>query len=128
VVAPAAPASERPPRDFAGARQLILDGRYEAGIKAMQTLGYDGQPEGAAYIGLAHSRLGRVAEAQTWYERALRANPGHLLTLSFDGMLRAEQGELGRARENLEKIRQLCGGTSCTEYRALEVALAGAAR
>jgi hypothetical protein len=43
-------------------------------------------------------------------------------------MLRAEQGDLARARENLEKIRQLCGGTTCTEYRALEVVLAGAAR
>jgi tetratricopeptide (TPR) repeat protein len=128
AVVPAALAPQRPPRDFAEARQLILEGQYEAGIKAMQTLGFDDRPDGAAYVGLAHRRLGRIAEAQAWYERALRGNPGHLLTLSFDGMLRAEQGDLARARENLEKIRQLCGGTTCTEYRALEVVLAGAAR
>jgi hypothetical protein len=128
ATAPAAALPARQaPGDFAAARNLILNGQYEAGLKAMQALGFDDHPEVAAYIGLAHRRLGQVAEARAWYDKALRANPNHALALSFDGMLRAEQGDVGKARDNLEKIRRLCG-TDCNEYRALDAVLASAPR
>jgi hypothetical protein len=45
------------------------------------------------------------------------------LTLSFSGLLYAERGDLKRAQDNLEKLKQLCGG-ACNEYRALEAMLA----
>jgi tetratricopeptide (TPR) repeat protein len=117
-----------PARDFAAARDLILTGRYEAGIKAMQALGFDSHPDVAAYIGLAHSKLGRVTEAASWYDKALAGNPRHLLSLSYYGMLRAEQGDLAKAQENLDTIKGVCGGTTCKEYIALDATIASKRR
>jgi tetratricopeptide (TPR) repeat protein len=123
AAAAAAPPAGGATANFAAARKLVLDGQYQAGLVALQSLGFDDHPDVATYIGLAHNKLGRPDQARVWYERALAAKPNHLLTLSFSGLLYAERGDLKRAQDSLEKLKQLCGGT-CNEYRALEAALA----
>jgi hypothetical protein len=130
AVAPAVPAAAAPPMpaSFIAARDLVIRGQYEAGIAAMQALGFDDHPDVATYIGLANRKLGRIDDARSWYEKALAADPGHLLTLSFYGMLRAELGDVARAKADLETIRQLCGSTDCNEYRALQGVIASQAR
>jgi tetratricopeptide (TPR) repeat protein len=132
AAAPAAPVAATPaPGDMAAklavARKLILDGQYQAGIAAMQALGFDDHPEIATYIGFAHGKLGRPDEARSWYDKALATNPNHLLALSFDGMLHADRGDLRRAQDNLEKLRKLCNA-NCNEYVALQAVLAAKAR
>ena len=68
----------------------------------MRALNSDAHPEVAAYVGLAHRKLGRRFEdAKAWYDRALAADANHKLTLAFYGMLRAEQGDLAGARAHL---------------------------
>ncbi len=109
--------------NFAAARKLVLDGQCQAGLAALQALGFDDHPDVATYIGLAHNKLGRPDQARIWYDRVLATNPNHLLTLSFSGLLHAEHGNLRGAQDNLETLKQLCGGT-CNEYRALEAVLA----
>jgi tetratricopeptide (TPR) repeat protein len=126
--APQAAALQNPAREFAAARDLVLTGKYEAGIKAMHALGFDTHPDVAAYVGLAHSKLGRPAEAASWYDKALAGNPKHLLTLSYYGMLRAEQGDLAKAQQNLDTIKGVCGGTTCKEYIALDAMIASKRR
>jgi hypothetical protein len=127
VSAPPAAGASQMAGQFTAARDLILGGQYQAGLAAMQNLGFDDHPDVAAYIGLANRRLGRTADARAWYDRALQADPNHLLALSFSGMLRVEQGDVGKAREDLEKIRRLCGNVTCNEYQALNGVI-GAAR
>jgi tetratricopeptide (TPR) repeat protein len=122
--APQTAALQPSAHDFAAARQLIFAGQYEAGLAALRALGSDGNPDVATYIGLAHNKLGRVNDARLWYDKALAADPDHLLTLSYYGMLRAEQGDLRKARDDLEKIKRLCGGTGCKEYIALNGVIA----
>jgi tetratricopeptide (TPR) repeat protein len=128
AAAPQAAGPQDPGQRFAAARDLILNGKYEAGIVAMQALGFDQHPDVAAYIGLAHSKLGRFAEATSWYDKALAGNPNHLLTLSYYGMSSVEQGDLQTAQDALERIKQLCGGTSCKEYIALQATIASKQR
>jgi Flp pilus assembly protein TadD len=123
----APPAAGSMPANFATARQLVFDGQYAAGIAAMHALGLDDHPEIATYIGLAHSKLGRIDQARFWYDKALAANPNNLLTLSFYGMLHANRGDLRLAQDDLEKLRRLCG-TDCNEYKALEGVLAAKTR
>ena len=125
---PQAAAPQQPAQHFADARQLILAGQYESGLAAMRALGSDQHPDVATYIGLAHNKLGRVNDARLWYDKALAADPDHLLTLSYYGMLRAEQGDLRKARDDLEKIKRLCGGTGCKEYIALNGVIASQRR
>ena len=125
---PQAGRQQDPAQKFAAARDLVLAGQYEAGIAALRALGFDEHPDVAAYVGLALSKLGYPAEASGWYEKALAGNPKHLLTLSFYGMLRAEQGDLVKAQKDLEAIKAACGGTTCKEYIALEATMASRKR
>jgi tetratricopeptide (TPR) repeat protein len=131
MAAPAALAAApaRPlPVQFTAARQLVFDGQYEAGVGALQALHLDDHPEVAAYLGLAHRGLGRIVEARAWYDKALHADPNHLLALLFDGMLRAEQGDLRVARDNLERVARACGNRTCSEYRALDEVIVRSSR
>jgi hypothetical protein len=125
---PQAGADQNPAQKFAAARDLVLAGRYEAGIAALRALGFDEHPDVAAYVGLALNKLGHTADASAWYEKALAGNPKHLLTLSYYGMLRAEQGDLVKAQQNLDMIKALCGGTACKEYIALDALIASRKR
>jgi len=102
------------------ARALILAGKYEAGIAAMKSLGYDDHPDVAGSIGFANGKLGRLTEARAWYDKALAADSGHLVTWGYSGALHVVQGELDKARADLARIKAICGGTACREYRELE--------
>jgi tetratricopeptide (TPR) repeat protein len=109
------------------ARALILDGEYESGIAAMHAIGDDANPEIANYIGYASRKLGRYDEAKLWYEKALAADPNHVRTWSYYGAWHAEQGNLLMAQDYLEKVRQLCGNTTCYEYVLLKGVIEGTA-
>ncbi len=112
-------------RAYQQARQLIIDGRYEAGIAGMRALGYDDHPEVANYIGYASRKLGRYEDAKVWYERALVSDPTHTRTWQYYGMWQLEQGNLLKAEDYLEKIHLICGNTSCSDYTKLKEALEG---
>jgi predicted Zn-dependent protease len=114
-------------KSFAEGRMLILSGKYEAGIAAMLALGYDDHPDVAVSIGYANSKLGRFDEARRWYEKALTADPNHVSALANYGLLRVEQGDVQKARDDLEKIKAACG-TNCREYRELAGAIAARTR
>jgi tetratricopeptide (TPR) repeat protein len=126
--APQATTQQDQAKRFAAARDLVLAGKYEDGIAALRALGFDQHPDVATYVGLALNKLGYKAEAIAWYDKALAGNPKHLLTLSYYGMLRAEQGDLVRAQQDLETIKAVCGGTTCKEYIALEATIASKKR
>ena len=124
VSAGAASAGAKSAGGFSGARKLVVEGKYEAGLAALKSLDFDEHPDIAAYTGLAHSKLGRQAEARVWYEKALASHPNHLPALSYYGMLLVEQGDLPKAQAGLEKIKQICGNTGCYEYAALQAVIA----
>src|SRR5499433_1697351 len=107
------------------ARALILDGQYEVGIAAMHAIGDDDNPEIANYIGYASRKLGRYDDSKYWYEKALAADPNHVRTWSYYGMWHAEQGNLLKAQEYLEKVHLICGNTTCEEYTKLKGVIEG---
>ena len=113
-----------PNSDFLAARDLVLSGNYQGGLTALQNLNQDNDADVAAYIGLAYSKLGRPADAKSWYEKALALAPSHLWALSYYGILLADEGNLRQARENLDKIKTACGGTGCYAYSTLQAAIA----
>jgi tetratricopeptide (TPR) repeat protein len=120
-------AEEKFLRDYREARQLILDGKYEAGIAAMHALGHDEHPDVANYIGYANRKMGNYEQSKIWYEAALKADPNHVRTWSYYGMWQMEQGNRLKALEDLQKVQLICGNTTCEEYRQLSEVIAGTA-
>jgi tetratricopeptide (TPR) repeat protein len=104
---------------------LIYDkSDYEAGIAALRALGYDDNADVATLLGYASRKLGRYDDAKMWYERALAADPDHAVTWSYYGMWQAEQGNVLKAKDDLEKVRLICG-TDCKAYKMLKDAIDG---
>ena len=104
---------------------LVYDKQdYVGGIAVLRAMGYDDNADVATLIGYASRKLGRYDEAKLWYDRALAADPEHALTWSYYGMWQAEQGNVLKAKDDLEKVRSICG-TECREYTALKPAIDG---
>jgi tetratricopeptide (TPR) repeat protein len=112
---------------YHAANALIYDhGDYVGGIAALRALGYDDNADVATLLGYASRKLGRYDDAKSWYERALAADPNHAVTWSYYGMWQAEQGNLLKAKDDLEKVRLICG-TDCRPYKMLKDAIDGTA-
>jgi tetratricopeptide (TPR) repeat protein len=120
-------AQEKFLRDYRAARQLILDGQYQAGIAAMHALGRDEHPDVANYIGYANRKMGDYEQSKIWYEAALKSDPNHVRTWSYYGMWQMEQGNRLKALEDLQKVQLICGNTTCEEYRQLKDVIDGKA-
>jgi tetratricopeptide (TPR) repeat protein len=112
---------------YHAAYKLIYDkADYEAGIAALRALDRDDNADVANLIGYASRKLGRYDDAKIWYERALAADPNHAVTWSYYGMWQAEQGNLLKAKDDLEKVRLICG-TDCKPYKMLKDTIDGTA-
>ena len=111
---------------YHAAYALIYDkGDYEAGITALRAMGYDDNADVATLIGYASRKLARYDDAKYWYDKALAADPNHAVTWSYYGMWHAEQGNLLKAKDDLEKVRAICGNTECRPYVALKEVIDG---
>ena len=98
---------------------------FIAAIAQLRALGRDDDADVANLIGFASRKLGRYDDAKRWYDRALAADPRHVRTWQYYGMWHAEQGNLIKASEFLDRIEALCGGAACAEYTGLKGAIEG---
>ncbi len=110
---------------YKAAYDLIKAEKYEAGIAAMQALGQDEHPDVATSVGFAWRKLGDYDKAKFWYDKALTADPVHVVTLSYYGMWHAEQGNVLKAEDFLQKINFICGGPECEPYKNLKGVIDG---
>jgi Flp pilus assembly protein TadD len=95
---------------------------YAAAIAQLKALGHDDHPNVANLIGYSYRKLGDYQLSQIWYERALKADPNHVLTWQYYGLWQIEQGNREQAQYHLSRIAAICG-TDCEEYRSLADAL-----
>jgi tetratricopeptide (TPR) repeat protein len=97
---------------------------YTGGIAALRSMSYDDNADVATLIGYASRKLGRYDDAKYWYDKALAADPNHAQTWSYYGMWHAEQGNLLKAKDDLEKVRTICG-SECREFVELKEVIDG---
>jgi tetratricopeptide (TPR) repeat protein len=110
---------------YHAAYALIYDqDDYQGGITALRALAHDSNADVATLLGYASRKLGRYDDAKYWYDKALAADPKHALTWSYYGMWHAEQGNVLKAKDDLEQVRLICG-TECKEYVALKEVIDG---
>ena len=80
---------------------MAFDSRLLGGIGVLAAAVETGNFVRAVYR-YASRKLGRYDDAKIWYERALAADPNHAVTWSYYGMWQAEQGNLLKAKDDLE--------------------------
>jgi tetratricopeptide (TPR) repeat protein len=112
---------------FAAGYRVAYDTIYErndyaAAIEQLKSLGHDDHPNVANLIGYSYRKLGDYAQSQVWYQRALKADPNHVLTWQYYGLWQLEQGNREQAMYHLSRIAAICG-TDCEEYKSLAAAL-----
>lgn len=95
---------------------------YAAAIPQLKALGQDDRADVANLIGYSYRKLGNYELASVWYERALKADPGHVRTWQYYGLWQVEQGNRDQAQYHLNRIAKLTG-TASEEYRSLAAAL-----
>ena len=95
---------------------------YAGAIEQLKALGHDDLANVANLIGYSYRKLGDYKLSQVWYERALKADPNHVLTWQYYGLWQIEQGNRDQAQYHLSRIASICG-TGCDEYRSLAAAL-----
>jgi tetratricopeptide (TPR) repeat protein len=95
---------------------------FASAIDQLKALGHDDHPNVANLIGYSYRKLGDYKLSQVWYERALKADPNHVLTWNYYGLWQIEQGNREQAQYHLSRIAAICG-TDCAEYRSLAEAL-----
>ena len=120
-------AQEKFMRDYRAARDLILAGSYKAGVAALHALGHDEHADVANYIGYANRKMGNYDASKVWYEKALAADPQHVRTWSYYGMWHMEQGNRLKAEDYLDKVKAICGTTTCDEFKQLRAVIDGKA-
>jgi predicted Zn-dependent protease len=110
-------------RGYRAAYATIYDRNdYAAAIEQLKALGHDDHPNVANLIGYSYRKLGDYKLSQVWYERALKADPNHVLTWQYYGLWQIEQGNREQALYHLSRIAAICG-TDCEHYRSLAEAL-----
>jgi tetratricopeptide (TPR) repeat protein len=87
---------------------------YSAAIEQLKALNHDDHPNVANLIGYSYRKLGDYKLSQVWYERALKADPNHVLTWNYYGLWQIEQGNREQAEYHLGRI---------AAYRSLAAAL-----
>jgi tetratricopeptide (TPR) repeat protein len=95
---------------------------YAAAVEQLKALGHEDNANVANLIGYSYRKLGDYKLSQIWYERALKADPNHVLTWQYYGLWQIEQGNRDSAQYHLNRIAAICG-TGCEEYRSLAAAL-----
>jgi tetratricopeptide (TPR) repeat protein len=73
----------------------------------LRALGHDDHPNVGDLIGYSYRKLGDYKFSQVWYERALKADPNHVLTWQYYGLWQIEQGNRSGARK-CRKARHRC--------------------
>jgi predicted Zn-dependent protease len=105
-------------RDYRAAVAMIEAGDYDDALVAMRALDDGTSADVVNYIGFIHRKLGKMAEAQMYYEAALHMQPDHRGALEYYGEWFVMMGRMEKAQEHLSRIASLYGSDT-KEYEAL---------
>ena len=104
--------------------KLITVGDFDGAIERLHDeLDYDpDNPDILSLLGFSYRSTRRYDEALTYYEWALRSDPGHRGANEYLGELYLQTRQLDKALVQLEILDRLCT-FGCAEYRKLKRAI-----
>lgn len=126
---PPSPYSSPAPSDpLRAAREAIAAQQWPVALSRLQAL-QPQMPRNADLhnlLGYVHRKQARpnLDKALEHYRLALEIDPGHRGAHEYIGEAYLMRRQPAQAREHLETLRRLCGGTTCEEYQDLARAIA----
>lgn len=110
------------------ARALIRGQKWKPAIAMLKTIVAEDSRNADALnlLGFSLRKSGDMKNAEGFYLKALKLNPGHKGANEYLGELYVETGHLDKAKTRLETLAKLCGNTTCEEYEDLEKAISAA--
>lgn len=120
------PAEDRAVRE---SREAVKNSQWTRAIALLQPYlrANPQDADGHNLLGFSLRKLGRNAESEEAYDRALAIDPGHLGAHEYRGELMLILGKRDRALFHLQALERLCG-PQCEEYLELRRAIEGASR
>ena len=99
-------------KDYKGARSklIAIDKAFPNNANVNNLLGYTSR------------KLKMYSSSASYYIKALKINPNHLGALEYQGELFVVTKKIAAAKNNLNKLEQLCG-LECEEYKDLKEAI-----
>lgn len=107
---------------------LALAGQYENALEALGAVKDPPDPRVLTMSGYAKRKLGRFDEGIRDYLDALALDPDNADAREYLGEAYVETGKMDLARAELDRIKAICGGRDCEQYRDLAAAIDGQAR
>ena len=106
------------------ARAQIADKQWASALQELRRLDDTGDANWNNLMGysLRKSKTPDYAEAERYYDAALRIDPTHRGALQYSGELYLTLGNLAKAQERLAALNTLCA-QPCTEQAALAQAI-----
>lgn len=103
------------------AESQLADEKYTQALKTLAIVlkRKPGNADALTYSGYALLMLGDTEKAEAFFDQALKYDPQHLGANKYKGEMYLARNDFGRAQEQLQAIRLICGGTDCPEEHAL---------
>lgn len=105
-------------------RAALAAGNVDGAIDAYESALVVQPGHVAIYLNLAEAtrKQGMQGKALRYYRQALTLEPDNQYAIAGEGMALVEKGAVEKARRNLSRLNQLCGGT-CAPARDLAAAI-----
>ena len=112
--------------DFAAGNTAVKEGRWKDALPPLLKVEARVKTSADVYnlLGVTYRKLKDYETSKKHYDRALQIDPNHLPTLEYQGEWFIETGNMEKARENLARLKQLCG--EYHEHKDLAEAIAKA--
>lgn len=111
--APPAPLEPRAASLVAQGRAALAAGQADSAIDAFESALTIQPGHVAIYLNLAEAtrKQGMQGKALKYYREALKIDPNNTFAIAGEGEALVEKGAVEKARRNLSRLQQLCGGT-----------------
>lgn len=105
-------------------REAVKSNQWERAVAVLQPYlrAHPQDADGHNLLGFSLRKLGRHAESEAAYDRALAIDPAHLGAHEYRGELMLILGRRDQALVHLQALERLCG-LQCEEYQELRRAL-----
>jgi tetratricopeptide (TPR) repeat protein len=102
---------------------LTQEGRFQEALAMLDMLDNPNTARALNYRGYATRKLGNTEEGIGYYLRSVALDPNYAQVREYLGEAYVIQGKIDLAKAELEKIKAICGNSSCEAYEDLEYAI-----